>query len=130
MPIIMPAMIDSHGKPGIGGKVIGVETEIELEVDVAVVGVLMAAVVAELTPLVWDELVVLVTGIEDVELVTLPALVALEVETMLVTLLATLVLVGVGVDDVDAVAYTPPGGSRWNIIPSEAILLLVMELTP
>jgi hypothetical protein len=102
MPIIMPAMIDSHGKPGIAGKVIGVETAIELEVDVAVAGVLMAAVVAELTPPVWDELVVLVTGIEDVELVTLPALVALEVETMLVTLLAT--LVGVGVDDVDAVA--------------------------
>jgi hypothetical protein len=37
-PMIIPAMIDTHGKPGIAGNTIGVETVAELDV---VVGVLM-----------------------------------------------------------------------------------------
>ena len=46
-------MIDSHGKPGIAGKTIGVETEIVVELLV-VVGVLMTVIVdtAELTMVV------------------------------------------------------------------------------
>lgn len=33
-PSIMPMMIDSHEKPGIGANVIGVEIELEVEVDI------------------------------------------------------------------------------------------------
>jgi len=53
MPSIRPAMIDSHGKPGIAGNTIGVETEIVVELLV-VVGVLMTVIVdtAELTMVV------------------------------------------------------------------------------
>ena len=70
----MPAMMDSHGKPGIAGSTIGVVTEIVVELLV-VVGVLTTVIVETdvLTTVVVSELVV-VTGIvealNDVELVT------------------------------------------------------------
>jgi hypothetical protein len=60
-------MIDSHGKPGIAGNAIGVETE--TVVEVLVVGVLTTVSVdtEELTTVVVSEFVV-VTEIVDAEL--------------------------------------------------------------
>lgn len=46
----MPAKIDSKGKPGIGGKASGVETEIERDVD-AVARVVEAVLVSVVTKL-------------------------------------------------------------------------------
>ena len=66
--------MDSHGKPGIAGSTIGVETEIDVELLV-VVGVLTTVIVETETDVLTTvgELVV-VTGIvetlDDVELVT------------------------------------------------------------
>jgi hypothetical protein len=101
-------MIDSQGNPGMAGSVIGVETELVLD-DVIVVGVLMTVVVRTetevLTTVVVIELVV-VTGVDDVE----------DIEALTLELLdvveAALVVLLVGVDDVEVVANTPPGGSR------------------
>ena len=62
----MPAMMDSHGKPGTAGNTVGVETLIVLKVLV-VVGVLTTVIVDTdaLTTVVVNELVV-VTGTNDV----------------------------------------------------------------
>jgi hypothetical protein len=72
-PSMMPAMIDSHGNPGIAGNVIGVETVIVLEVLV-VVGVLTTVIVETevLTTVVIGELVVVTDAVEtkDVEVLT------------------------------------------------------------
>ena len=68
MPRITPAMIDSHGNPGIAGKARGVETELVLEVEV-VEGVLIAVVVStDVLTAVVDELLVLALAVvlEDV----------------------------------------------------------------
>ena len=72
-PSIKPAIIDSHGKPGIAGNTIGVETEIVVELLV-VVGVLTTVSVDTdvLTTVVVNELVVVIDVVEalaDVELV-------------------------------------------------------------
>ena len=61
-PIMMPTIMDSHGKPGIAGSTIGVEIVVELLV---IVGVLTTVIVDTevLTTVVAGELVV----ISDVE---------------------------------------------------------------
>ncbi len=109
-PRMMPAMIDSHGKPGIGGSTIGVETAIELD-DVAMVGVLMTVFVTTerevLTTVVLNELVA-VTGTDDVAML----------EVLTIELLITVEDALVGVDDVVPGPPPPGGGSRWIIIPS------------
>lgn len=110
-PNIRPAMIDSHGKPGIGGSVIGVDiVEVELVDGVLTTVVVWTEVLTDvltevLTMVVVNELVVVAGGV-DVELLKLD-----DVE-------ATLVVVPAGVDDV-VVTGAPAGGSRWNIIPSD-----------
>jgi hypothetical protein len=89
-------MMDSHGKPGIAGRTIGVETEIVVELLV-VVGVLTTVIVETdvLTTVVVSELVA-VTGIvealNDVELVTEAGavVVAIELEVVLVTCCPTI----------------------------------------
>jgi hypothetical protein len=78
---MMPAIMDSHGKPGTAGRTIGVETEMVVELLV-VVGVLTTVMVETetdvLTTVVGIELV-LVAGIvevlDDVELVTEPGVI-------------------------------------------------------
>jgi hypothetical protein len=95
-------MIASHGKPGIAGSIIGVVTEIVVELLV-VVGVLTSVIVETdvLTTVVVSELVV-VTGVvealNDVELVSEVGVVTvvttleleLELEVVLVTCCPTL----------------------------------------
>ena len=82
-PIISPAIIDSHGKPGMAGRTIGVETAIVVEL---VVGVFTTVIVETdvLTTVVVMELVVVtdvVSGVDEVELATDDVLVAeLDVE--------------------------------------------------
>ena len=82
MPSMMPAMIDSHGNPGTAGRVIGVETEIVLEVLV-VVGVLTTVNVETevLTTVAIDELVDVTDSVvaEDVELLSCEAVEVLSV---------------------------------------------------
>jgi len=93
IPIMMPAIMDSQGKPGIAGNTIGVETELVTEVLV-VVGVLTTVIVdiEVLTTVVASELVVKevvdVTGVDDVEVFEL-----LSVETTVIVLVD-----GVGLD--------------------------------
>jgi len=129
----MPAMIDSNGKPGIGGSARGVETELTAEVVVVAVtwivsiGVLVITVctVLVLTVAGVDVVLEVVTGIEDVEVTMLALLVldvALEVVVTTDVLVTTLV-------DVEAVVVAPPpppppppvapGGSRCKISASE-----------
>ena len=117
MPSMMPAIMDSQGKPGIAGNTIGVETELVTEVLV-VVGVLATVIVdiEVLTIVVMDELVVddvmdelvvddviAVTGVGDVELIEL-----LTVET-------TVTVLVVGVDVVTCATTGGFRGSKWNI---------------
>jgi len=123
---MMPAIMDSQGKPGIAGNTIGVETELVTEVLV-VVGVLATVIVdiEVLTIVVMDELVVddvmdelvvddvmdelvvddviAVTGVGDVELIEL-----LTVET-------TVTVLVVGVDVVTCATTGGFRGSKWNI---------------
>jgi hypothetical protein len=115
MPRIKPAIIASHGKPGIAGSIIGVVTETVVALLV-VVGVLTTVSVETdvLTTVVVSELVV-VTGVvetlDDVELVTEVGVVAvvttleleLEVELELVVVVTCCPTTGGIV------------GSRWNI---------------
>lgn len=86
IPSKMPAMMDSHGKPGIAGSTIGVETDIVVELLV-VVGVLTTVIVETdvLTKVVVGELAV-IDSVEELEVDVLTcevlevlALVALEV---------------------------------------------------
>jgi hypothetical protein len=90
---MIPAIMDSQGKPGIAGNTIGVETELVTEVLV-VVGVLTTVIVdiEVLTTVVVSELVVneVVAGVDDVEVLEL-----LTVETTV-----TVLIVGVDVDAV------------------------------
>jgi hypothetical protein len=113
MPRIKPAMIASHGKPGIAGNIIGVVTEIVVALLV-VVGVLTTVIVETdvLTTVVVSELVA-VTGVvealDDVELVT---------EVGVVTVVTMLEL-ELEVELVVVVTCCPTTGgivgSRWNI---------------
>lgn len=100
MPRITPAMIDSHGNPGTGGKVIGVETVLIGKVEIVVEGVLIAEVVSTdvLTTAVVDELV-------EVELLVLINELEVELEEDVWVLGGLPVLL----------AVTPPGGSRWSM---------------
>jgi hypothetical protein len=96
-------MIDSHGNPGTGGKVIGVETVLigKVEMVVCVVeGVLIAEVVSTdvLTTAVVDELV-------EVELLVVINELEMELEEDVWVLGGLPVLL----------AVTPPGGSRWSM---------------
>lgn len=104
----MPAMIDSQGNPGTGGSVIGVETVLKLDDVLIVVGVLMTVLVTTevLTTVLVNELLV-VTSVEDVEV----ELLMLELLKVLDIVEAALVVV-VGVDEIEVVANTPPGGSK------------------
>jgi len=113
-PSIAPAMIDSHGKPGIAGSVIGVVTAIELVVPL-VVGVLVT-VITEREVLMTVVVIELVTDWVDVLEKYVLVSASGDVELSVVT------LGGAEVDDTEvaSVAVTPPGGSRWNIIPREA----------
>jgi hypothetical protein len=98
-------MIDSNGKPGTGGNANGVETELGavyvITVVLTVVGVEVALDV--------------VTGVEDVTLLTLLVLEVLEdVELVLVTVVVVTVVLAAVVVVTGAVVepVTPPGGSR------------------
>lgn len=98
MPRIMPAITDSQGKPGIGGKASGVEAEDDMETTVAwdvVVGVLI-------TVLVTAELAAVV----EVAVLDVTRLVELTVDVLeLATVLVALVVLGVVVL---GVVVTPP----------------------
>jgi hypothetical protein len=83
---MMPAMMDSHGKPGTAGRTIGVETEIVAELLV-VVGVLTTVIVETetdvLTTVVGSELVLvkgIVEALEEVELATIVGVVVVATE--------------------------------------------------
>jgi hypothetical protein len=117
MPRIMPAMMDSHGKPGIGGNAKGVETELEADVVAAcvvVVGVLTAVLVTTDVLTMVEELVALVAAVALVALVAVVEVTG-TVEVLAAVLLEVLAAVVLDV----ASAVTPPGGSRWNIMPSD-----------
>jgi hypothetical protein len=105
-------MMDSHGNPGIAGNVIGVETATVLDV-LEVEGVLTTVVVTTLV-LTEELTTVIVTGVDEVELAEVVVTEPLEA-TLVVDVTIAVVL-----DDAAVVAVTPPGGSRWNIIPSDA----------
>jgi hypothetical protein len=101
MPRIMPAIMDSQGKPGIGGKASGVEAEDETETMVSwdvVEGVLVAVLVtAELAAVV-----------EEVAVLDVTRLVELTVDVLeLATVLVALALV-LDVVVVLGVVVTPP----------------------
>ena len=140
----MPAMMDSNGKPGIGGSARGVETEVIAEVAVVAVtwivsiGVLVITVCSELVLTVVGVEVDVATGIDDVEvtLLTLLVLVTLEVVVTTDVLVTTLV-------DVEAVEVAPPpppppppvapGGSRCKISASEVagnVVIVVPTVRP
>ncbi len=125
-------MIDSHGKPGIGGNVIGVETELVLDVEVdsdvdVVVGVLMTVVVTtDVLATVWDELVdelMMELVVEEVLLLTTEVEVVTSVEV-------DVVVEGGGGGG------PPPGGSRWRITakfgngPDNTLLPTAKPLVP
>lgn len=106
IPRIMPAMIDSHGNPGIGGNAKGVETELEMEVDVVEGGLTTVVVIMEVLTAVGELLVELA---EVTAVVEVPTAEVLDVEEPAVVVIVT----GGGVYVVDTVdAVTPPGGSR------------------
>ena len=130
MPSTMPAMIDSHGKPGIAGRTMGVETEVV--VTVLVPGVLTTVIVdtAVLTTVADGELVA-VTAVEEVSLELVPepdpepdpVAVALAVDVVLEVELDVELELGVEVavdDALEVVACCCPttggtAGSRWKI---------------
>jgi len=102
-PRIIPTMIDSHEKPGIGANVIGVEVELEVEVDIVLPtvpsDVLIDVVAVELDVVVRVESVELLTlvttdvlDVLDVELPTLELLVAVELLEDVVEIVAELVV--------------------------------------
>ena len=109
-PIISPAIIDSHGKPGMAGSTIGVETEIIVEL---VVGVLTTVIVETdvLTTVVVSELVVVTDVVNGVEVV-------LTTDDVLVAEL--------DVEFVVACCPTTGGviGSRWKIPVSAFVPVL------
>ncbi len=133
-------MIDSHGKPGIGGNVIGVETELVLEVDSDVddvvdvdvdVGVLMTVVVTtDVLATVCDELVELVDELTTELVVEEVLLLTTEVEVV------TSVEVDVVVEGGGGGGGPPPGGSRWRItakfgkVPDNTLLPTAKPLVP
>jgi hypothetical protein len=73
-PSMIPAIMDSHGKPGTAGRTIGVETEIVVELLV-VVGVLTTVIVETdvLTTVVVSELVVIPDVVDAFETMLLVA---------------------------------------------------------
>jgi len=122
----MPAITDSHGKPGIAGSTIGVETDIVVELLVDV-GVLTTVIVDTdvLTTVVVSELVVIVDveALDEVELVideddegTVVVATELELEVLCVLLCVVLCVL---------VACWPTtgglAGSRWKIPASGVV---------
>jgi hypothetical protein len=115
MPRIMPAIIDSHGNPGIGGKAIGVEIALELETTLtlvtgAVVGVLTIVLVTTEVLIGVVELVAIselvLIGVVKVELTLV---VTGEVDAIVLELLLEVWAVELAAT---VVPVTPPGGSR------------------
>ncbi len=112
-PSIIPAMIDSKGKPGTGGKVKGTDTE--LDVDVVAGRVVVVCVVdtvnvtvAVLTVVGVEVVLAEVTGVEDV-VATLLTLLTLDVlDAELDVVVTTDVLVTTLVDVVEAIVVVPP----------------------
>jgi hypothetical protein len=100
---MMPAIMDSHGKPGIAGSTIGVETEIVVE---------LLVVVGVLTTVIVDNEVL--TTVVVIELVVVTDSVAAEVDV----LTCELICEEMDVDGVCAVVcgvnvfWKDPGGSR------------------
>jgi hypothetical protein len=123
-PSIRPAIIDSHGKPGIAGSTIGVDTELVEELVVAVVVLATVKVdTAVLTTVVVTELIVvegIVVALDDVTLELV-----IDVDALVVT-----------GDELEVVSATevevvPPlvtvggtTGSRWKI-PVRAVVTVV-----
>lgn len=102
MPRIMPAIMDSQGKPGIGGKASGVEAEDEMETMVSwdvVEGVLVSVLVtAELAAVV-----------EEVAVLDVTRLVELTVDVLeLATVLVAPALVVLGAVVLGVVVTPPP----------------------
>jgi len=112
-PSIRPAIIDSHGKPGIAGSIIGVETELVVELTV-VVGVLATVTVdtAVLTTVVANGLVAVIAGSVDDAALEL----VIDEDTIVVTGETLEVVVSVEVEVVPPL-LTVGGtiGSRWKM---------------
>jgi len=136
----MPAMIDSHGKPGIAGRTMGVETEVV--VTVLVCGVLTTVIVETdvLTTVALAALVV--TGIVEVsvEFVTepdpFPVATELDAELEVDAELEDDVELEVTVGDELEVATCCPttggtAGSRWKIpVNAVGIAVAVAQVVP
>jgi hypothetical protein len=95
--MIRPAIMDSHGKPGMAGNTIGVDVEL-VDVLVVVVGVLTTVTVDN------DVLITVVVN----ELVVVIGIVALLVAVALELTLDTVVVTGVELVVVDVVEFVPP----------------------
>ncbi len=112
MPRIMPAMIDSKGKPGTGGNVKGTDTELDVDVlagCVVIVGVVdtVNVTTAVLTVVGVDVALADVTGVEDV-VVTLLTLLTLEVLDVALEVVVTTDVLVTTLVDVEAVVVAPP----------------------
>jgi hypothetical protein len=121
---MIPATIDSSGKPGIAGTTRGVDT-LDEDDTVTVTTLCEADVLVEswVTLEVDDWETVLLTWTTPVELVELTLLVELVidviVETVLLAVVAELLLMDVAVVGVDVVTiWFGLGGSRWYIAES------------
>jgi len=118
-PTIMPAMMDSHGNPGMAGIVSGVVADEEAVREVVFAGIVVTKVCVcppEVTTEVttWDEeLVAEVAGLEVVAVV-LEIAAVLDVVAAVLDVVAEAVVVvpGAVVVAVTVLALTPPGGSR------------------
>ncbi len=94
MPRIMPTMIDSNGKPGTGGNVIGTDTELEADVVAACVVVVTTDVLTIVgEPVAVVALVALVEVTDTVEEV----LAAVLLEVLAAVVLGVVVTVTGGV---------------------------------
>jgi len=120
-PTIMPAMMDSHGNPGMAGIVSGVVADEEAVRDVVFAGIVVTKVCVcppEVTTEVttWDEeLVAEVAGLVVVEVAGLEVVAAvLDVLAAVLDVVAGAVVVVLGAVEVvvTVLALTPPGGSR------------------
>jgi hypothetical protein len=118
-PITIPAIIDSQGNPGIGGATRG---SVRLDEGVSVTVMVPPEVVALLE--VLDVLIDVELELWTVEVLSvLDALldvVELAVDVLLTTLVEIVVTTDVDVDAAVVGGGPPEGGSKWNIIPSDA----------
>jgi hypothetical protein len=125
IPRIRPAMIDSHGKPGMAGSIIGVETELVDELNV-VVGVLETVTVdIEVLTIVVDGVLVVTGTVEAVDIVLLVL-----VPDVIEDVVASEELEDVNVVEVEFVPPLYVGGtigSKWKI-PVRAPVKVVTPL--